>query len=53
MNDWKYISKKVKCHVTCNCYVEKWLKVAFFGKINLAEQLRSRYNVSAKFFERF
>ena len=39
MNDWKHLSEKVKRHVKYSCHVENCLKLAFFGKTNIAEQL--------------
>ena len=46
VNDWKHLSEKVKRHVECSCRVENCLKLAFFGKTNIAEQLRKAYRDS-------
>ena len=35
-------------HGKCSCYVENCLKVAFFGKTNIAEQLCFRHSVSGR-----
>ena len=43
MNNWKHLSEKVKRHVKCSSHVENCLKVALFGKTNIAEQLSFRY----------
>ena len=46
VNDWKHLSEKVKRHVKCSCHVENCLKLAFFGKTNIAEQLSKAYRDS-------
>ena len=46
MNDWKHLSEKVKRHVKFSCHVENCLKLAFFGKTNIAEQLSKAYGDS-------
>ena len=46
MNDWKLLSEKVKQHVKFSCHVENCLKLAFFGKTNIAEQLSKAYRDS-------
>ena len=46
MNDWKHLSEKVKRYVKCSCHVENCLKLAFFGKTNIAEQLSKAYRDS-------
>ena len=46
MNDWKHLSEKVKRHVKCSCHVENCLKLAFFGKTSIAEQLSKAYRDS-------
>ena len=46
MNDWKHLSEKVKRHVKFSCHVENCLKLAFFGKTNIAEQLSKAYRDS-------
>ena len=46
MNDWKHLSEKVKRHVKCSSHVENCLKLAFFGKTNIAEQLSKAYKES-------
>ncbi len=43
VNDWKHLSEKAKKHVKCGCHVENSLKLAFFGKTNIAEQLSEAY----------
>ena len=46
MNEWKHLSEKVKRHVKFICHVENCLKLAFFGKANIAEQLSKAYKDS-------
>ena len=46
VNDWKHLSEKVKRHVKYSCHVENCLKLAFFGKTNIAEQLSKAYRDS-------
>ena len=46
VNDWKHLSEKVKRHVKCSSHVENCLKLAFFGKTNIAEQLSKAYRDS-------
>ena len=46
MNDWKHLSEKVKRHVKCSSHVENCLKLAFFGKTNIAKQLSKGYRDS-------
>ena len=46
MNDWKLLSEKVKQHVKFSCHVENCLKLSFFGKTNIAEQLSKAYRDS-------
>ena len=46
MNEWKHLSEKVKRHVRFICHVENCLKLAFFGKANIAEQLSKAYRDS-------
>ena len=36
VNDWKHLSEKVKRRVKCSSHVENCLKLAFFGKTNIA-----------------
>ena len=43
VNDWKHLSEKAKKHIKCSCHVENSLKLAFFGKTNIAEQLSEAY----------
>ena len=43
VNEWKQLSEKVKRHVKFICHVENCLKLAFFGKANIAEQLSKAY----------
>ena len=45
-SDWKHLSEKVKRHVKFSCHVENCLKLAFFGKTNVAEQLSEAYGDS-------
>ena len=46
VNEWKHLSEKVKRHVNFICHVETCLKLAFFGKGNIAEQLSKAYRDS-------
>ena len=46
MNDLKHLSEKVKRHIKFSCHVENCLKLASFGKTNIAEQLRKAYRDS-------
>ena len=46
MNDWKHLSDKVRRHVKCKSHVENFLKLAFFGPTNIAEQLSQAYRDS-------
>ena len=46
VNDWKHLAEKVKRHVKVSCHVESCLKLAFFGKTNIAEQLIKAYRDS-------
>ena len=46
VNDWKHLSEKAKKHVKCSCHVENCLKLAFFGRANIAEQLSEAYRVN-------
>ena len=46
VNDWKHLSEKVKRHVKYSCHVENCLKLAFFGKTNIAKQLSKAYRDS-------
>eukprot|EP00795_Rhopilema_esculentum_P017770 gene17770-9443_t len=43
VNDWKHFSEKVKKHVMCGRHVDNCLKLAFFGRNNIAEQLSEAY----------
>ena len=43
---WKHLSEKVKKHIKCSRHVENCLKLAFFGKTNIAEQLSAAYRTS-------
>ena len=45
-HDWKRLSEKVKRHIKFSCHVENCLKLAFFGKTNIAEQLSKAYRDS-------
>ena len=45
MNDRKHLSE-VKRHVKFSCHVENCLKLTFFGKTNIAEQLSKAYRDS-------
>ena len=46
MNDWKHLSEKVTRHVKFSCHVKNCLKLAFFGKTDIAEQLSKAYGDS-------
>ena len=46
VNDWKHLSEKVKRHVKFSCHVENFLKLAYFGKTNIAEHLSKAYRDS-------
>ena len=46
VNDWKHFSEKVKKHVMCGRHVDNCLKLAFFGRNNIAEQLSEAYRAT-------
>ena len=46
MNDWQHLYEKAKRHSKCNFHVDNCMKVALFGKTDIAEQLNFSYNVS-------
>ena len=46
VNEWKHLLEKVKRHAKFICHVENCLKLEFFGKANIAEQLSKAYKDS-------